>query len=93
MAAKAKSEPHCTEVVCSASVGAKVQVVKFEYNPSFNFFMSRTYSIPSDWTERDVEDFQVSKEIELRGILEPIAQAEVEELERQREEHSGGAAE
>lgn len=93
MPAKAKSEPQCTEVVCSASVGAKVQVVKFEYHPQFNFSMSRTYSVPKDWTERDVEDFQVSKEIELRGLIEPIAQAEVEELERQRDEHKGGVAE
>lgn len=81
-----KSEPRCTEVVCSSSVGGKVQIVRFEYTADFHYSMSRKYDIPDDWTEQDVTDFQLDKEIQLRGILEGIAESEMEELLKQRDE-------
>ena len=49
--------------------------------------MSRKYSVPEGWTEDDVRDYQKDKVIELRGQLEPIDEAEMAELERQRDEH------
>lgn len=89
MAEKAKSEPRCTEVVCSSSVGGKVQIVKFEYSADFHYSISRKYDVPKDWSEQDVSDFQLDKETQLRGELEPIAQAEVDELMKQRDEVGG----
>jgi hypothetical protein len=84
-----KSEPKCTEVVCSTSVGGKVQVVKFEYSADFHYSISRKYDIPEGWSEQDVHDFQVEKEIQLRGTLEGLASSEVEELMQQRDELKG----
>lgn len=81
-----KTEPKCTEILCSSSVGGKVQIVKFEYTADFHYSMSRKYDVPEDWTEQDVHDFQVDKEIEIRSVLEGIADAEMKELQKQRDE-------
>lgn len=87
MAAKAKDQPVCTEVQCHAAVGGSVQIVEFKYTAKYNFFITRKYTIPEGWTESDVDDFQKDKVIELRGQLEPIDEAEMAELLRQRDEH------
>ncbi len=84
-----KMEPKCIEVDCSASVGGTVQIVKFEYTAKFNYSMSRKYDVPKDWSEKDVNDFQVDKEVEIRGVLEALADAEVQELMKQRDEMNG----
>lgn len=86
--AKSKAQPVCTEIVCSSSVGGSVQIVKFEYTAKYHFSITRTYSIPEGWTEEDVDDFQKDKVIELRGRLEPIDDAEMAELLRQRDEQN-----
>lgn len=88
MASKDKPQPVCTEIVCSSSVGGKVQIVKFEYTADYHFSITRKYSVPEGWTEEDVRDFQNDKVIELRGLLEPIDEAEMRELEKQRDEQS-----
>lgn len=79
------SEPTCTGCVVSASVGGKVQIVKFEYSADFHYAMSRTYDVPDDWNEDQVREFQQDKTIELRANLEGIAQAEMDELITQRD--------
>lgn len=81
-----KSEAKCTEVVVSASVGGKVQIVKFEYTADFHYSMTRKYDIPEDWSELDVLDFQHDKTVLLREQLEVAAQAEMDDLMRQRDE-------
>jgi hypothetical protein len=81
----AKSDPVCTGANVSVSVGGKVQIVKYEYTADFHYSMSRQYSVPEDWTERDVKDFQQDKIIELRENLEGVAQAEMDELISQRD--------
>lgn len=81
-----KDQPVCTEVVCSSSVGGKVQIVKFEYTADYHFSITRKYSIPEGWSESDVDDFQRDKVIELRGNLEQIDEAEMAELMKQRDE-------
>lgn len=78
-------QPVCTEVTVSASVGGKVQIVKFEYNEDFHYSMTREYSIPEQWTEKDIKDFQQDKIIELRENLEGIAQAEVDDMCKRRD--------
>ena len=87
MAAKAKAEPVCTKVSCHAAVGGSVQIVEFKYTAKYNFHITREYTIPEGWSESDVDDFQKDKVIELRGQLEPIDEAEMAELLRQRDEH------
>lgn len=83
-----KAQPVCTEIVCSSSVGGKVQIVKYEYQADYHFSITRKYSVPEGWTEDDVRDFQNDKVIELRGLLEPIDEAEMAELLRQRDEQN-----
>lgn len=82
---KKMSEPACTEALVSVSVGGKVQIVKFEYSADFHYSMSRKYDIPEGWTEADVADFQKDKSIQLRGEVETLAEAEMNELLEQRE--------
>lgn len=82
------NQPVCTEIVCSSSVGGKVQIVKFEYTADYHFSMTRKYSVPEGWAEDDVRDFQVDRTIQLRGQLEEIADAEMAELLKQRDEQS-----
>lgn len=77
--------PICTEASVSASVGGKVQIVKFEYTADFHYSYSRKYSVPEGWTEQDVNDFQKAKIAELREELESVAQSEMDELVSQRD--------
>jgi len=79
------ADPVCTEVSVSASVGGKVQIVKFEYTADFHYSMSRKYSVPEEWSDKEVKDFQQDKTIDLRSNLEGIAQAELDELIKQRD--------
>jgi hypothetical protein len=78
-----ESQPKCKEVVCSASVGGTVQIVKYEVGQKYHYSMSRTYEIPEGWTEQN------DKEIEIRGFIEPIAQAELDELFAQKRDVNG----
>lgn len=80
------SEPKCIEVGTTASVGGKVQVVKFDVSVDYFYSISRKYSIPEDWTEEDVDKFQLSKTLELREKIEPFAQSEADDLLEQKAE-------
>lgn len=82
------SEPQCTEVTVSSSVGGKVQIVKFEYTADYHYSMSRKYSVPEDWTEEQVENFQTAKTIDVRESVEELAQAELNDLMGQRDKAS-----
>ena len=66
----AKEQPKCTEITVSSSVGGKVQIVKYEFTSDFHYSMTRKYEIPEGWSEKDVEDFQIDKAVEIRGELE-----------------------
>lgn len=80
------NQPVCTEVSVSASVGGKVQIVKFEYTADFHYSMSRKFSIPEGWKDKEIKSFQQDKTLALREELEHIAQAEMDELIKQRDE-------
>lgn len=78
-------EPVCTEVNVSASIGGKMQIVQYEWSQDYHFSHSRKFSVPEDWTERQIQEFQQAETIKLRVELEPLAQAEVDEYQRQRD--------
>lgn len=84
-----ETEPKCTEITVSSSVGGKVQIVKFEFTVDFHYSMTRKYDIPEDWTEKDVEAYQIDKAVQIRGELEEVANNEVAELMKQRDELKG----
>lgn len=79
------SDPVCTEVSVSASVGGKVQIVKFEYTADFHYSMSRKYTVPEEWNDKEIKNFQQDRALGLREELENIAQAEMDELIKQRD--------
>jgi len=79
------ADPICTEVSVSASVGGKVQIVKFEYSADFHYSMSRKFTVPEDWDEKEIKNFQTDRTLALREDLENIAQAEMNELIKQRD--------
>lgn len=79
-------EPQIVEVSASASIGGKVQIVKFEYNEDFHFSLSGKWEIPPEWNEKDAEDFRNYQVNKLREELEPIAEKVVESLVKQRDE-------
>jgi hypothetical protein len=83
------SEPKCIEVTASTSTGGRVQLVKFELSSDYHFSMTRRYSIPDDWTEDQVKEFNYEKTLELREQLEPIAQQEFDDLINQKKELNG----
>lgn len=85
---KPQTEPICTEILVSSSIGGKVQIVKYEYTADFHYSMSRKYDVPSEWTEQDVKDFQQDRTIELRSQVEGFAETEMEELLKQRDEQN-----
>lgn len=70
--------PKAKEITVSYSLGAKIQVVKFEYQGDFHSSMSRTYDISDLTTEDEVEQFQLEKIKEIREQLRPIAQKGVD---------------
>lgn len=79
------TEPKCTEVTVSCSVGGKVQIVRFEYTADFHYSMSRKYAVPENWDETEVNVFQINKTADLRAELEQVAQAEMDDLISQRD--------
>lgn len=82
--------PVLTEVSASASLGAKVQLVKFELNTDYHYSMSGKWSVPEDWTEDQCREFRRQKVQELKDELEPIAEKEFEDLMKQKEEIANG---
>lgn len=83
-----EKKPKCLEVTVGSSCGGSVQIVKYEYTAKFDYWMSAKYSVEDlDWTEQDVEDFQRDKAIQTRGLIEGLAEAEMEELLKERDEH------
>lgn len=82
-----QTEPVCTEITATVSISGKVQVVKYEYSEDFFFSWGRTYSIPDDWDEEDVQKFQAAKTQEYRDVIdEEFATPAVEILMEKREE-------
>lgn len=77
--------PKCAEISVSASVGGKVQIVKFEFSSDYHFTMSGKWSIPEEWDDKDAEDFRNYQLSKLREELEPVAQKELDALIAQRD--------
>lgn len=85
----AKKEPKLKEVTITASVGGKIQVVKFEYDSNFHYSNGATYNVEG-MTEEQVEKFRLEKTKEFRKQLEPIQQDEIDKLQALRDEIRDG---
>jgi len=71
-AKQSQDEPRCVEAGCSASVGAKVQIIKFEFDENAFFSWNRRYEVPEGWTEDQVTEFQALKTQELYEAIQEL---------------------
>jgi hypothetical protein len=85
MPAKKVTEPRCIEVAVQHSGGGKVAIRDFgKVSSNWGISFSRRYEIPPDWTEDQVDEFQVTKSDELHQLIEPIDQEEFDTRYEQR---------
>lgn len=80
MAEKKQSQPKLVKTDVTASVSGKIQVMKYDVASSYFWSVGGTWSIPEDWTEEQAEEFRQEKLTSLRAEIEPLAQAEADEL-------------
>lgn len=79
MAVKAKSEPECTQVSVQWNIGGKVAIEEYgAVTSNYGASMSRTFTIPADWTQEQIDDFQIEERQRLEDLLEPIDQANID---------------
>lgn len=71
------TEPRCIEVSVQHSGGGKVAIRDFgKVTSNWGISLSRRYEVPSDWTEEQVDEFQVDRSDHLHQLIEPIDQEE-----------------
>lgn len=74
------SQPRLIEVGCSVSTGGKIQLKRYELSSDYHFHLSGKWSVPEGMTEDDAEAFRHEQALRLRRELEPLAQAEIDDL-------------
>lgn len=80
------SEPRVTEVTVNFHAGGKVAIKEYgKISSEYGASLSRRYSVPEDWTEEQIAEFELLKVLELREQLEPVLQAEFDERYDQRD--------
>lgn len=82
----AKVEPQLIECGASVSTGGKVQLKKYELSADYHLNLSSKWSMPPGMTEEDAEAFRHEQILRLKKELEPLAQAEVDDLLDQKSE-------
>jgi hypothetical protein len=79
-----EEKPVLIEAGASASTGGKVQLKKFELSADYHFHLSGKWTIPPDWDEDKAQQFRHEQVLRLRRELEPLAQAEIDDLMEQK---------
>lgn len=83
------SEPKCVEVTATVSLSGKVQIVRYEHDQSYFYSLGGKWTVPEDWSEKDIDEFKLAKLDELRGQVEGPVQEEINDMMRQRDAHNG----
>lgn len=78
-------EPRIIETGCSVSTGGKVQIKKYELSADYHLSVNAKWAIPDGWTDEEASAFRHEKVLQLKQELEPLAQAEVDDLLEQKE--------
>jgi len=78
------AKPELIECGASVSSGGKVQLKKFELSADYHFTVSGKWAMPPGMTEQEAEEFRYEQIMRLRQELEPIAQAEIDDLMEQK---------
>lgn len=75
------SEPKVVEVTVHYHGGGKVAIEDYGGESySYGASASRKYTVPIDWTEDQVADFELQKVLEIRDNLDPLLQVERDAL-------------
>lgn len=78
-------KPRLIETGASVSTGGKVQIKKYELSADYHLSLNGKWSIPPNMTEDEAEEFRHEQILRLKRELEPLAQAEVDDLLEQKE--------
>lgn len=71
------TQPVCTGVNIQTNRGGKIAIVDFgKISSGWGVSMSRSFAIPEDWTQEQIDAFQVEQYNNLAALIEPIDQAE-----------------
>jgi hypothetical protein len=84
-----EDKPVLIECGASVSTGGKVQLKKYELSSDYHFHLSGKWAMPPGMTEEDAETFRYEQVLRLRRELEPLAQAEVDDLMEQKSNLEG----
>ncbi len=82
------AKPTPKETTVSISYGGKVQLVKFELSSDYRAHIGGTWDVEG-MTDAEVEAFRYEKLLELKSELEPVIQAELDDLFQQKQELNG----
>lgn len=73
------SEPKCIEISVQHSGGGKVAIRDYgKISSNWGVSMTRRYEIPEDWTEEQVDEFQIVKNDHLHELIEIVDQDELD---------------
>lgn len=73
-------EPQCIEVGTHWSIEGKVAIIDYgKHSSGYSGSLSRRYLIPADWTEEQIDAFQLEKRQHLEDLLEPVDQHHYDE--------------
>ena len=78
-------KPRLIETGASVSTGGKVQIKKYELSADYHLSLNGKWAIPPGMTEDEAEEFRHEQILRLKRELEPLAQAEVDDLLEQKE--------
>lgn len=80
------SEPRCIEASVQHSGGGTVAIMDYgKIKSNWGLSMSRRFEIPEDWTQNQIDEFQLAQNEHLHQLIEPIDEAEFNERYEQRE--------
>lgn len=70
------SEPRCVQVSVQWNIGGKVAIKEYgKITSNYGASMSRVFEIPEDWTQEQIDEFQVNQRQQLEDLLDPVDQA------------------
>lgn len=74
------NEPLCVTATISRQQSGNVALKEYgKLSSGYQVFMSRTYQIPEDWTQEQIDEFQLKTHDHLQSLIEPLDQAGYEE--------------
>jgi hypothetical protein len=80
------SEPRCIEIAVQHSGGGKVAIREYgKITSNWGLSMSRRFEIPEDWTQEQIDEFQVTENDRLHKLIEALDQEEFDQRYAQRD--------